>query len=116
MEYHTPAGKPINIDKKTHNIGGIGHICLKVGDIESAFEHIKNSQDTRLISTDERYHPHYISTITPDDFRFFDNTIEANRQEKHKVCHIISKIRYFYFIDKYNIQWEFEQGHDDIGE
>ena len=35
--------------------------------------------------------------------------------EKEKVCGIIGKIRFFYIVDKYGIQWEFEEGHTDIG-
>lgn len=42
--------------------------------------------------------------------------MENNQAAKQSVCDIVSKIRYFYFIDKYGIQWEFEQGHSDIGE
>jgi len=34
---------------------------------------------------------------------------------KNEVVDVIGGIRYFYFIDKYGIQWEFEEGHTDIG-
>ena len=29
---------------------------------------------------------------------------------------ILGQVRYFYFIDRYGLQWEFEQGHTDIGD
>ncbi|WP_226020475.1 VOC family protein [Serratia symbiotica] len=116
MEYHDPIGYKSSVEKKTNNIGGVGHICIKVGNIDYAFNHIKNTKDTKLISLSEKYKPFFISPITKDDFNLFDEQHESSIEEKENVCSIIKKIRYFYFLDKYNIQWEFEQGHDDIGE
>lgn len=37
-------------------------------------------------------------------------------ERKHQTAKILSEVRYFYFIDKYGLQWEFEQGHTDIGD
>ena len=54
--------------------------------------------------------------IESKDFFFYDEAVEQDSNEKNNVCDIIAGIRYFYFIDKYGIQWEFEQGHTDIGE
>ena len=41
-----------------------------------------------------------------------ESTVERNVQ----TAKILSEVRYFYFIDKYGLQWEFEQGHSDIGD
>lgn len=115
MQYHSPEGKKGNQLKKTNDIGGLGHICLKTTDIDVAFEHIKTMPETKLISEDERYSPVYISPIEKEQFHFFDYSKESDPIEKQIVCDIIKNIRYFYFIDKYNIQWELEEGHHDIG-
>lgn len=77
---------------------------------------MKTLSDTKLITENEKYKPVYISPITSDQFRFFDESIESQENEKQTVCNIIEKIRYCYFVDKYNIQWEFEEGHNDVGE
>ncbi|OWO78673.1 bleomycin resistance protein [Photorhabdus luminescens] len=115
MEYHSPIGtKRIEI-KEVNDIGGIGHICLRVKNIDSVFEHIKNSPDVRLINSSPLYKPYKIDEITSDEFIFFNEEDEKNSVLKQETGEIIGKIRYFYFIDKYNIQWEFEEGHDDIG-
>ena len=37
-------------------------------------------------------------------------------ERKQQTAKILSEVRYFYFIDKYGLQWEFEQGHTDIGD
>lgn len=117
MQYHSPIGKEKDISEKFSNdIGNIGHICLKVDNIDDAFSHIKNIPDTKLISAHEEYRPYKINDITPAEFQFIDNEAENNPTAKKSVCDIVGKIRYFYFIDKYGIQWEFEQGHSDIGE
>ncbi|NHB61369.1 bleomycin resistance protein [Photorhabdus sp. RW14-46] len=115
MEYHSPIGiKRVEI-KEVNDIGGIGHICLRVQNIDSVFEHIKNSPDVRLINSSPLYKPYKIDEITRDEFMFFNEEDEKNSVLKQETCEIMGKIRYFYFIDKYNIQWEFEEGHDDIG-
>jgi maltose O-acetyltransferase len=72
--------------------------------------------DTKLIVNNENYQPYKIDNITPSEFQFIDIETENNKDAKEKVCKIVSNIRYFYFIDKYGIQWEFEQGHTDIGQ
>lgn len=46
---------------------------------------------------------------------FFDEELEKDKKQKEDVCNIVSNIKYFYFIDKYGVQWELEQGHNDIG-
>ncbi|WP_127960346.1 VOC family protein [Serratia microhaemolytica] len=115
MEYHQPLGITQRTEKKANDINGVGHICLRVHDIDNAFAQIKNSPETRLISDETSYRPFKIDTITPDEFHFFDPALENSQEEKQRVCDIIGKIRYFYFIDKYGVQWEFEEGHSDIG-
>ena len=41
-----------------------------------------------------------------------ESAVERNVQ----TAKILSEVRYFYFIDKYGLHWEFEQGHSDIGD
>lgn len=117
MEYHTPKGDVVTRhNKKANDIGGIGHICIKVNGIDELFEHVKKQHDTQLITDHPDYQPFQISPIESKDFFFYDEAVEQDSNEKNNVCDIIAGISYFYFIDKYGIQWEFEQGHTDIGE
>ncbi|MDR5615231.1 VOC family protein [Arsenophonus sp.] len=117
MQYHSPVGTETDKKNKfSNNIGGIGHICLKINNIDEAFTHIKNMPDTKLIVNNENYQPYKIDNITPSEFQFIDIETENNKDAKENVCKIVSNIRYFYFIDKYGIEWEFEQGHTDIGQ
>lgn len=115
MEYHAPqALTPIQI-KKTHELGGPRHICLRVSNIDQAFQFLKTQDGVTMINSSDQYKPYKIDGITPSEFKFFDVEKEADSDEKQKVCDIVGEIRYFYFIDKYGIQWELEQGHEDIG-
>ena len=115
MQYHNPEGME-NLDEKYSNdIGNVGHIALKIKNIEDAFEFVKVQKGVQLISDDRNYQPFKIDDITQNEFYFFDKVKETNESEKQAVCDVVSNIRYFYFIDPYGVQWEFEQGHSDIG-
>jgi methylmalonyl-CoA/ethylmalonyl-CoA epimerase len=114
MQYHAPKGKDNRGLVRTNDLGGVKHIALRVANIDEAFDHVKKSANVKLISDHPDYKPFYISPIKIEDFYFFDPSAEANKVEKDKVCKIVGGIRYFYFVDPYGVQWEFEHGHEDI--
>lgn len=116
MEYHAPAGQVLDYDLATTDRRRVGHVALKVSGIDAAFAHVQAQPDTRMISQAPDYRPERISPITPADFRFFDPASEADSEQKQATADIISGIRYFYFVDRYGIQWECEEGHHDIGD
>ena len=115
MQYHNPEGAYIEHYKRTNDRNCLGHIAFRVKDIEGAFEHVKNIDGVRLISGSPDYKPFKIDKIQPEEFKFFDEKLESNTEEKNNVCNIVENIWYFYIVDKYGIQWELESGHADIG-
>ena len=115
MEYHAPKDNSQIEYKKTNQLGGPRHIALRVKNIDEAFAYLKKQDGILMINTSDEYKPFRIDNIQPHEFYFFDKSKEASADEKQKVCDIVSQIRYFYFLDKYGIQWELEQGHSDIG-
>lgn len=56
-----------------------------------------------------------ISETSPQEVHFFENDNPEDERNR-TTADILGKVRYFYFIDKYGLQWEFEQGHTDIGD
>lgn len=115
MEYHSPRGNNPIKTKLTYDLGGPRHICLKVSNIDEAFNYLKKQDGVTMINTSNEYKPYKIDPIKSSDFIFFDSNKEKDEAAKQQVCDIVGQIRYFYFIDQYGIQWELEQGHDDIG-
>jgi len=115
FEYHHPPGDQTIHSHKTNDMGGPRHICLRVKDIDKAFNHVKNYEGVRLINPSTEYEAFKIDEITPDQFKFADPALESSHSEKQNVCDTVGSTRYFYFIDRYGVQWEFEQGHEDIG-
>ncbi len=69
-----------------------------------------------MINTTDDYRVYQISETSYTDFYFFDQERQNDKEEKKKSAEILSNTKYFYFIDKYGLQWEFEQGHTDIGD
>lgn len=115
MQYHSPPGNEQIVVRRTNDLGGPRHLCLRVADIDAAFQHVLATDGARPIHASPEYRPHRIDSITPDQFRFFDPKKEADAEAKADVCEIIGGIWFFYLIDRYGIQWELEAGHDDIG-
>ena len=99
-----------------NDISGARHVALKVTNIHEAFLHVKAMPDTRLISGDPAFRPFRISETTPDQVRFFDQDLRERDARNEQTARILSQVRYIYFIDKYGLQREFEQGHSDIGD
>lgn len=115
MEYHSPVSDTSIAKHRTNDLGGPRHLCLRVRDIDVAFEHVTKTAGIELISASADYRPQRIDAITPRDFSFFDSQQESDAAAKAEVCRIVGGIRFFYAIDRYGLQWEFEEGHDGVG-
>ena len=72
--------------------------------------------DTRLINETQEYKVFQISETSPAEVHFFDQDMRESDTRNVQTAQILSNVQYFYFIDKYRLQWEFEQGHTDIGD
>jgi methylmalonyl-CoA/ethylmalonyl-CoA epimerase len=112
--FHSPAGRQEITLKKTNDMGGPRHVCLRVTNIDEVFAHVKSLSGVRLINDSPDYRPCLISPIEPREIELphEDSDMAA---AKEAICKIVKEIRYFYAIDRYGIQWEFEEGHADIG-
>ncbi|MEL7036003.1 MAG: VOC family protein [Cyanobacteria bacterium J06592_8] len=115
MQYHNPTGVLFSTNKETNSLGCVGHITLRVKNIEESFNYLKTIDGVKMINESPEYQPFKIDDITPEQFKFYDIEMENSIEEKKKVCQTVGGIRYFYFLDPYGVQWELEQGHTDIG-
>ena len=116
MQYHYPKGRTEPEIFAANDISGAPHVALKVTNIEAAFAHIQSMPDTRLINETEAYRVYQISETQPSEVRFFDQVPGETDGRNTETARILGQVRYFYFIDRYGLQWEFEQGHTDIGD
>lgn len=84
MRYTTPAGQRLLPPQpKTCDTGGPRHIALEVSNCREVFDFLRQQEGVTMISSDPSYHP-----VKLDGF----------------------PISFFYWIDKYGIQWEMEEG------
>ena len=116
MQYHYPKGRTEPVIFAANDVSGARHVALKVTNIEAAFAHIQSMPDTRLINETEAYRVYQISKTRPEEVRFFDQAPGETDERNAETAKILGQVRYFYFIDRYGLQWEFEQGHTDIGD
>lgn len=116
MQYHYPEGRKEPVIFAANDVSGARHVALKITNIDEAFQHVKSMPDTKLINQSEAYQVFQISQTQPSEVHFFDQDLRETDQRNVQTARILSQVRYFYFIDKYGLQWEFEQGHSDIGD
>lgn len=115
MQYITPETDNKVETNEVYTIAGVRHVALKVNNIEQAFEKVSKMSGIELISSSENYKPYKIDAIQNTDFMFCDPMLECDMAKKREVVDCIGQTKYFYFRDKYGVQWEFEQGHTDVG-
>jgi len=106
---HYPRGRQDPVIFKANDISGARYISLKVMNIEEAFEYIKAQPDVTLINTTDDYKVYQISWTDPEDLYYFDEEKESNAKVKQDAAETISRLKCFYFIDQYGLQWGFEQ-------
>ncbi|WP_218188380.1 hypothetical protein [Desulfosarcina cetonica] len=84
MAYHVPKGNPaIPLQPKTFDMGGPRHIAMEVSNCNEVFDYLRRQEGVTMINRSENYHP-----VELEGF----------------------PITFFYWIDKYGIQWEMEEG------
>ena len=110
MQYHAPVGRNSVRDTTTNDLGGPRHICLRVENADEAFEHLKECPGVRMINASPDYQPHRLDRVSTHQVRLFDPQLEANPQAKQQMCELVGKLKFFYFVDPYGVQWEIEEG------
>lgn len=84
MTYHNPKGKQeLPPQPKTYDAGGPRHLALEVSNCKEVFNFLKDQEGVTMINTSDKYYP-----VKLDGF----------------------PITFFYWIDKYGVQWEMESG------
>ncbi|WP_325893441.1 nucleoside hydrolase [Grimontia sp. NTOU-MAR1] len=84
MHYRKPQGSSeLPPQPKTYDLGGPRHIAMEVANCNEVFHYLKEQEGVRMINPSEDYHP-----VELDGF----------------------PITFFYWIDRYGIQWEMEEG------
>jgi len=108
MEYIYPKDNN-ELNFKQTNTLGFGHIALKTNNISQAFKEVRNTKEIKMISSHNLYMPYQLSNVSSKDFNFADENMENNNILKGETVQNLSKIKYFYFLDKYGVQWEIEE-------
>lgn len=84
MKYHSPVGATaIPPQPRTYDLGGPRHIALEVSNCGEVFRYLKQQEGVTMIDESKSYHPEKLNGFP---------------------------ITFFYWIDKYGIQWEMEEG------
>ena len=112
--FHNPPGRQEITPRRTNDVGGPRHVCLRVTNIDEVFAHVRSVDGVHLINESPEYRPYFISPINPRAIELPGGGSDA-AGAKEEICDIVKGIRFFYAIDRYGIEWEFEEGHADIG-
>ena len=86
--FHHPAGRQEITPRKTNDVGGPRHVCLRVTNIDEVFAHVKSIAGVHLINESPEYRPYFISPIKPRAIELpgaGGDTAEA----KEAICEIV---------------------------
>ena len=84
MKYHAPVGSQEIIYRNTNDLGGIRHVAMEVSDADKVFDYLKQQPDVKMINDSPEYGPpEYLDPV---------------------------KIKFFYWLDPWGVQWEMEEG------
>lgn len=115
VQYHYPIGRKTPLFFQANDVSGVRHVTLQVENIDEAFAYIKTVPDTRLINETEAYRVFRHSPTTPEQVCYFDQDLCKADARNDETARRLSQIRSFSFLDKYGLQWEFEQSDPDQG-
>jgi len=84
MKYHSPVGSQEVVYRNTNDLGGIRHVAMEVSDADKVFDYLKQQPDVKMINDSPEYGPpEYLDPV---------------------------KIKFFYWLDPWGVQWEMEEG------
>jgi methylmalonyl-CoA/ethylmalonyl-CoA epimerase len=112
--FHNPTGRQELTSRNTNDVGGPRHVWLRVTNIDEVFAHVKSVHGVHLINDSPEYRPYFISPINPSAIEL-PGADRDTAEAKEEISKIVKGIGFFYAIDRYGIEWEFEEGHADIG-
>lgn len=116
MCYHSPCGSQHIARYQPNDLGGVRHLCLRVKNIEDAFEKIKNFDGAALLNKSPEYRPFKLDHVQPEEFIFFDDQMNNDLEAKIQSAAVSSEISFFYFTDLYGVIWELEEVPDNVSD
>ena len=114
MRFHYPEGRKTPVMFKANDMSGARFVSLETENLEEAFAYISSQPDVRMINQSGEYRVTQYSVTRPFDFLCFDWEMEGNFDKKQEEAERISARRFFHFIDKYGLQWEFVQNRKEL--
>lgn len=112
MQYHSPECFLAKFKNEVNRVSGVRHIAIAVSNVDDMLSHV-NSIGLKIISNSPNYKPPPIDEVGIDEF-YSGSDVDEGPLRKEQIRKSIAGIRYFYCIDIYGVQWEFEQGNGHI--
>mmetsp|Transcript_27180 Transcript_27180/g.59401 ORF Transcript_27180/g.59401 Transcript_27180/m.59401 type:complete len:298 (-) Transcript_27180:201-1094(-) len=124
MQFHSPettlSSQP-NLADLWEAGQGVGHVCLKVKDIQRAFKHLKKYEvhetDTKgamgvkFISDDPNYGPFQLDPADPEVVEIFHPKATKGDlyEQKAALAELMGRVSSLYFSDPYGVRWVLDQ-------
>mmetsp|Transcript_6032 Transcript_6032/g.8160 ORF Transcript_6032/g.8160 Transcript_6032/m.8160 type:complete len:131 (+) Transcript_6032:2-394(+) len=112
VQYHSPKGY-LKERKSKQDIWesghGVGHVCLKVKNIQEAFFHLKKHGDKITFASDRPdYGPFQLEQADPDSVQFFPIR-EGLSKHQRMMADLIGRVSSLFFRDPYGVTWVLDQ-------
>ena len=108
FKYNTPKMEKVDFVKKPYQQGFVSHCAMRVPDVCKEYERLKTIKGVRLMNDTPGFTPRPLGAF-PFEKMIIPDPEKDNMEYKRKLMKVFSGIKFLYFVDKYNLQWELEQ-------
>jgi len=108
FKYNVPKMEAVKFTKKPFQTGLVSHCAFRIPDVCAEYERLKTIKGVRLMNNTPGFTPRSLGAFSLDKMIIPDPK-KDNIEYKKNLMKVFAGIKFLYFVDKYNCQWELEQ-------
>jgi hypothetical protein len=108
FKYNVPKMEAVVYTKKPNQTGLVSHCAFRIPDACKEYERLKTVKGVRLFNNTPGFTPRPLGAFSLNKMIIPDPT-KNNLEYKKNLMKTFAGIKFLYFVDAYNCQWELEQ-------
>jgi uncharacterized glyoxalase superfamily protein PhnB len=108
FKYNVPKMEAVKYVKKPFQTGLVSHCAMRIADVCKEYQRLKTVRGVRLLNNTPGFTPKPLGAFSFDKM-IIPDPAKNNMEYKENLMKTFANIRFLYFVDRYNCQWELEQ-------